>query len=193
LFAKEGFSVEWVDCGARERVCALFSAYAHFLCKKVMKKRQIEQITKIAKSLADSMDYTLVEAALEKEHTSTFLRIYLDKDGGISLDDCEKYHMAIMGKVENFDYDYLEVSSPGIDRPIKTEWDAKRARGKNVEAKLYKAYLGSKLIRGRFISLDEAGYHIESSGKEMVLPKANVAVCRVIFTEEELNKLLKTE
>ncbi len=158
-----------------------------------MKKRQIEQITKIARALADSLGYTLVEAALEKEHASTYLRIYLDKDGGISLDDCEKYHMAIMDKVKDFDYDYLEVSSPGIDRPIKTAWDAEKARGKTVEARLYKAYSGSKVIQGVFLSLDAEGYHIKSAGKEIVLPKANVAVCRVTFTEEELNKLLENK
>ncbi|MDO5022125.1 MAG: ribosome maturation factor RimP [Eubacteriales bacterium] len=156
-----------------------------------MKKQQTEQLIKIAQALADAMGYTLVEAAFEKEHAGVYLRIYLDKAGGISLDDCEKYHMSIMEKVKNFDYDYLEVCSPGIDRPIKTEWDAQRAKGQTVEVKLYKAHNGSKTMHGRFLDLNEAGYHIDIAGEETVIPKADVAMCRMTFTEEELNQLLE--
>ena len=69
--------------------------------------------------LADSLGFELVDVSLDKEGAGKYLRIYIDKPEGITLDDCERYHRAIAPQVEDFDYDFLEVSSPGVDRPLK--------------------------------------------------------------------------
>ena len=86
-----------------------------------------------------SVCYELVDVCLDKENTGKFLRIYVDRPEGMSLDDCERYHRAIMPLVESYDFDFLEVSSPGIDRPLKKDQDFERALGEEVEVHLFKA------------------------------------------------------
>ena len=68
--------------------------------------------------LADEQGLELVDVSLDKEPTGKYLRIYIDKPEGISLDDCERYHRAIQPQLESYDYDFLEVSSPGVDRRL---------------------------------------------------------------------------
>ena len=64
-------------------------------------------------ALAERMGLELVDVSLDKEGAGKYLRIYIDKPQGISLDDCEAYHRAIQPQLESYDYDLLEVSSPG--------------------------------------------------------------------------------
>ena len=110
----------------------------------------IAQITELAERMAGKMGYELVEAAFEKENTGVYLRFYLDKEGGISLDDCEAYHRALQPMLERFDYDFMEVCSPGIDRPIKNQRDADRCLGLEIEVRLYKPQDGQKVFTGQF-------------------------------------------
>ena len=98
--------------------------------------------------LADELGYELVDVALDKEDSGKYLRIYIDKPEGVDLNDCEKYHRAIQPQLESYDYDFLEVSSPGIDRPLKKDRDFERAIGTEVEVHLFKAMDGTKLITG---------------------------------------------
>lgn len=135
-------------------------------------------MTAQAEKLAEKLGYELVEAAFEKEPAGIYLRFYIDKEGGITLDDCEAYHMAVQPRMEKYDYDFLEVCSPGADRPIKTERDAAKARGKMVEARLYKPLNGLKTVSGVFLGLDGDGYHLSQGGAEIVLSKKDAAVVR---------------
>lgn len=140
--------------------------------------KAIDRIAAIAEKLAREQGYELVEAAFEKEHTGMYLRFYIDIPRGISLDDCERFHTALQPKMEPFDYDFMEVCSPGADRPIKTARDAEKARGRIAEAKLYKPLNGQKTITGTFLNLDEEGYHILQNGAEVVLKPKDIAVIR---------------
>ena len=110
----------------------------------------IGQITAIAEKLADQMGYELIEAAYEKENTGMYLRFYLDKEGGVTLDDCEAYHRALQPMIDQFDYDFMEVCSPGVDRPIKNQRDADRCLGLEIEVRLYKPVNGQKVYTGIF-------------------------------------------
>ena len=98
--------------------------------------------------LADELGYELVDVALDKEDSGKYLRIYIDKPEGIDLNDCEKYHRAIQPQLESYDYDFLEISSPGIDRPLKKDRDFERALGMEVELRLFKAVDGQKEFSG---------------------------------------------
>jgi len=69
--------------------------------------------------LARQQNVELVDVELVREGASRYLRIYIDKPDGITLNDCETYHRAVIDLVERVDYDFLEVCSPGIDRPLK--------------------------------------------------------------------------
>lgn len=132
------------------------------------------------------MGYELVDAAYEKEPAGNYLRIYLDVDRGITLDDCEKYHMAVMSKLERFEYDFLEVCSPGVDRPIKSLRDAEKAAGKTVEARLYKPLDGMKTITGILLKLDDEGYHLQVADTIRVIPQKETAVVRCVPDMEVL-------
>ena len=146
--------------------------------KKDKKQNKIEEITQICSDLAQTLDYELVEAAFEKEPTGVYLRIYIDTPQGINLNDCERYHGAVQPRLERFDYDFLEVCSPGIDRPIKTQREAQKAIGQRVEVKLYKPLNGQKTIIGTFLALDDEGYHVLCGEQEWVLPSKDVAIAR---------------
>ena len=112
-------------------------------------------VTPKCQALAQRMGLELVDVCLDKESAGKYLRVYLDKPEGLSLDDCESYHRAIQPQLEQYDYDFLEVSSPGVDRPLKTPRDYERHLGDEVEVKLFKAVNGQKVYTGILAGLDE--------------------------------------
>ena len=97
--------------------------------KKAMSVREAE---KIAQRIADEQNVELVDVELVKEPTGHFLRFFIEKPDGISLNELEAYHRRIQPLVENVEYDFMEVSSPGADRPLKSERDFERAEGLDV-------------------------------------------------------------
>lgn len=137
-------------------------------------------IEKRCGALCEKMGYELVEVAFERENTGCYLRIYLDKDGGITLDDCEAYHRAIQPQLEQEEYDFLEVCSPGLDRPIRNERDAQRHLGETVEIKLYKPQNGTKLFSGVFAGMQDGAYVLETPQGMLTFDKKCVAVARPV-------------
>ena len=141
---------------------------------KNAKNQAAEDVTRIGEQLAQSQGYELVEAAFEKESTGIYLRFYLDKEGGISLDDCEVFHRAVQPKVERFDYDFLEVCSPGIDRPIRNQRDADRCMGLEIEVRLYKALEGKKTFTGLFTGYENGDITIRDGENERTFLKKDL-------------------
>lgn len=140
-------------------------------------KRKVN-LRALCEGLAQDMGYQLLDCGFEKESAGTYLRIYLDSHQGISLSDCEAFHRKVQPLVEELDYDYLEVCSPGIDRPIKTAADAHRALNSRVEIRLYKPLDGQKLFIGQFKGLDEAGYHLAVGDHQYCFPANTVALAK---------------
>ena len=130
--------------------------------------------------LADELGYELVDVALDKEDTGKYLRIYIDKEAGIDLNDCEKYHRAIQPQLESYDYDFLEVCSPGIDRPIKNQRDIDASIGLEVAAKLYKPLNGQKTVQGALVRMNDEEVVILSGEEEVALPRKSVAQVRLV-------------
>ncbi len=144
------------------------------------KNANMARITEICEKAARQFDYELCDAAMEKEPTGRYLRIYIDKEGGITLDDCEKYHRAVQPSLESFDYDFLEVCSPGIDRPLKTQRDIEKSMGLLVEARLYKPVDGRKSVQGLLREMDEDHVRLESGTEIIDLPRKAVAQVRLV-------------
>ena len=88
------------------------------------------EVERRALVVADEMGLELVEVTLQKESRGKCLCVYVDKEGGLSLDDCERYHKRLQPMLEDVDYDIMEVSSPGADRPVKTRRDLRKTRGR---------------------------------------------------------------
>ncbi len=141
----------------------------------------------LSQQLAAEMGYGWIDAELVKEGPGRYLRIYLDKVGGISLDDCERYHRAIQPRLEMIDYDFLEISSPGVDRPLKNERDFARAMGNDIEVKLYKPLDGSKVYQGTLIDYDENSFRIRTAEGERPFLRRDTALIKplLVFKDEE--------
>ena len=156
------------------------------------KNANLQKITAICERHAARLGYELCDAAIEKEPTGRYLRIYIDKDGGITLDDCEAYHRAVQPSLEDFDYDFLEVCSPGIDRPLKSKRDVEKSIGLMVEVRLYKPVDGKKSAQGLLQAMDESAVRIQAGEETMEFPRSAVSQVRLVpdlsaLEEEEEN------
>ena len=144
------------------------------------KQSGAERAAKVCEKIAAEMQYELCDVAFEKEHTGLYLRIYIDKEGGITLDDCEKFHRAAQPKLDDIDYDFMEVCSLGIDRPIKTKRDVEKSIGLLVDVKLYKALDGSKNFTGNLCAMDEKQVVIMMGETQKAFIRKDVAQVRLV-------------
>ena len=148
----------------------------------------VHEAEKIAQKIAQEQNVGLVDVELVKEPTGHFLRFYIEKPDGISVNELETYHRRIMPLVEDVEYDYMEVSSPGADRPLKKERDFERAQGMWVELKTYRPVNGAKVFQGELIGLKDGVIEISSGDEVLAFPQKTVAIVRPLieFTEEDL-------
>ena len=134
--------------------------------------------------LAEEQGLELVDVCLDKEGAGKYLRIYIDKPEGVSLDDCERYHRAIQPQLENYDYDFLELSSPGVDRPLKKDRDFERAIGQEVEVHLFKAVDGVKLITGNLADFSRDEIVLDTPAGEKRLSRRACALVKPVVDME---------
>jgi ribosome maturation factor RimP len=145
----------------------VFDFKKYFVEESMSNRRKIVDIvTKIAKTITDANGFELVEVEYLKEGSNWYLRVYIDKQGGISIDDCQLVSEEVGKKIDEIDpitkaY-YLEVSSPGLDRPLKTERDFEKYSGEKVVVKLRKEEYGAKKHIGKLIGLIDKQITIES-------------------------------
>ena len=101
----------------------------------------------------------LVDVEFVKEGSNWFLRVYIDKPEGVSLEDCENVSRPLNNKIDELDpishEFFLEVSSPGLERPLKKTEDFAKAIGSIVEIRLFKAVDNIKQFEGELVSYDE--------------------------------------
>lgn len=114
----------------------------------------------------------LVDLEFVKEGVNWYLRVYIDKEGGVNIDDCERVSRALEAKLDEHDpieqaY-ILEVSSPGIDRPLKKDADFVKYQGEIIDVKLYKAQNGSKQYQGKLLGLENGVLSIEEEDGTVV-------------------------
>ncbi len=145
------------------------------------------------RSLAERLGYELVDISLDREPTGKYLRIYIDRPEGITLDDCEAYHRAALPLVENYDYDFMEVSSPGIDRPLKTDRDFERGLGTEVEVRLFQAMDGAKELTGVLTGFDADSLTIGTAGGEKRIPRKAAALVKPLVDMEGVEEVEFTD
>lgn len=154
--------------------------------KPSSKANSIGAATSRAQAIANEMGLELVELTLQKESRGKCLCVYVDKEGGLSLDDCEKYHKRLQPLVEDIDYDIMEVSSPGVDRPIKTLRDFEKNRGAVVDVKLFAARDGVKQFRGALTDMTDGSVVItDADGKLIAFDRKDVALIKPVIELEE--------
>ena len=123
-----------------------------------------------------------------KEGSDWYLRVYIDKDGGITVDDCELISRAFNEILDREDYiseQYIfEVSSPGLMRPLKKEKDYKRSVGKLIDIKLYKPVDKCKEFTGVLDSYDKDTVTIKmDDDTQKTFDRSNLAMIRLAFCE----------
>ncbi|MCC3867160.1 MULTISPECIES: ribosome maturation factor RimP [Terrisporobacter] len=149
-----------------------------------MKKNIATEIEQIVLPITEANDLELVDVEYVKEGGEFFLRVYIDKEGGVSLNECELVTRALNPILDEKDpikdnY-YLEVSSPGLDRPLKKDKDFVKYQGRDVEIKLYKSIDGSKLHEGELVGLtEEKNIKVIIDNKEVEFNKKDVALIRL--------------
>ena len=141
-------------------------------------------LTPKCRRVAEQMGFELVEVALDREPAGKYLRIYIDRPEGITLDDCEAYHRAVLPLAESYDYDFMEVSSPGIDRPLKTDRDFERNLGSEVEVRLYRALDGARQWTGILAGYTAEDLILEIAGEEKTIPRKAAALVRPVVDME---------
>lgn len=147
----------------------------------------IKKVEEYVMPIIDKNNYELVETEFVKEGANYYLRLYIDKEGGFSINDCETVSRYLEQKLEEDDFIdkayILEVSSPGIDRVLKKDSEYIKYKGRIVDIKLYKPIDKVKEFQGELIGLIEDKIFINQDNKEISFDKKDVAICRlaVIF------------
>ncbi len=133
-----------------------------------------KNIVKIVKEncepIIEDLGYDLVDLEFVKEEGDYFLRFFIGKVGGITIDDCQKVSEIVGDRLDELDpieesY-YLEVSSPGLDRPLRTDKDLKRNIGMNVELSLYRNIDGKKIYIGELLDYSDEDITILEEGQK---------------------------
>ena len=128
-------------------------------------------------------DFELVDVEYVKEGANWYLRVYADKKGGISIDDCVLISRALEKKLDEEDFIsdayILEVSSPGLGRPLKKEKDFKRSLGEKVECKLFKAVNKQKEFEGILKDYTEEEITLDIDGEDRTFQRKDIAVIRL--------------
>lgn len=153
-----------------------------------MKKTEIEQhCTELVNPIIEENNFELVDVEYVKEGSDYYLRVYADKEGGINIDDCVLISRALEAKLDEADkvkeaY-ILEVSSPGLTRPLKKDKDFKRSIGRLVDIKMYKAVNGSKELCGTLEDYTDVTVTIRLDGGDepIVLNRDEISMIRLAF------------
>ncbi len=150
-------------------------------------KRDYEKRTEeLLKPILEENHLTLWDVEWVKEAGDFHLRAYIDKEGGVTIDDCETVSRALEKQLDAQDFikeNYiLEVSSPGLDRPLKKDRDFARSIGKDVEIRFYRQIDGVKELTGSLssYSADTVTVRLED-GSEKVLNRSDIARIRLAF------------
>lgn len=149
-----------------------------------MKKSIEATIEEMVAKITDPREFEIVDVEYVKEAGEYYLRVYIDKEGGISLSDCESVSRELSEVLDVKDpikdnY-FLEVSSPGLDRPLKKDKDFVRYQGRDVEIKLYKPMNGCKQFEGELVGLTEdKNIKVMIDKNEVEFGKKEVALVRL--------------
>ncbi|MEF9990465.1 MAG: ribosome maturation factor RimP [Romboutsia sp.] len=149
-----------------------------------MKKSIESTIEEMVAVITEPKNFEIVDVEYVKEAGEFYLRVYIDKEGGISLNDCEEVSRALSEVLDvkdpiNDNY-FLEVSSPGLDRPLKKDKDFVRYQGRDIEIKLYKPMNGSKQFEGELVGLtDDKNIKVIIDENEVEFNKKDVALVRL--------------
>lgn len=152
-----------------------------------MKKNIRETVMEAISPAVSELGYRIWDVTYSKIGADYHLEITIDSDEGINIDDCEKVHRAIDPILDECDpiegFYYLEVSSPGLEREIRTEEHIRHCIGMAVEAKLFTAKDGRKSVSGTLSAYEDGVITISSERGEVKLSRSEISKLNTVFTE----------
>jgi len=149
----------------------------------------VETVHDLLVPILDQHHFELVDVEFVKEGSSWYLRVFIDKPNGIDLEDCALVNDALSEKLDSIDPDpipqayFLDVSSPGAERPLKKEADFQNALGEYIHISLYQAVDGEKIYQGILKALDQEtltlAIKIKTRQKEVTFNRKEIAKARL--------------
>ena len=160
-----------------------FTGRAGFMPSHVLSITQ--QVTDLVEPPLESMGFELVDVEYLSRHGKWVLRLYIDKEGGVTLDDCAKVSRELGDLIDVKDiiiHEYvLEVSSPGLDRPLKKEKDLERAIGKKIKVKTIAPVKGRRNYTGYLRNFQEGILYMELENGPVHLPWRDVDKANLVY------------
>ena len=154
-----------------------------------MKKNVRETVREAIEPTVLELGYRIWDVTFSKIGADYHLEITIDSDGGISIEDCERAHRAIDPILDECDpiegFYYLEVSSPGIERELRTEAHIEACIGQMVEAKLFAPKDGRKTVTGELVSFAEGAVTLLSDEGEITLNRAEISKLCTVYVDSD--------
>ncbi|MGO2084213.1 ribosome maturation factor RimP [Vagococcus sp.] len=149
----------------------------------------VEVVTGLVQPITNHYSFELVDIEYVKEGKNWFLRVFIDKDGGIDINECALISEKVGEKLDTINPDpiphayFLEVSSPGAERPLKKESDYENALNEYINVSLYQSVEGEKQYQGYLKALDAdhltLTVTIKTQQKEIIFDRKNIAKARL--------------
>ena len=160
--------------------------------KEVMEREVVDRVRAILHPIVLNEGMELVEIEYRRESSGWILRLILDKEGGVTLDDCTRVSREAGRSMDVEDVIQtpytLEVSSPGLTRPLKTEKDFMKYRGRLIKLKTVDPIQDRRQFKGRLLAVSENGVEIEVDGGIFHILLSNVAKANLEIDQDVLRK-----
>jgi ribosome maturation factor RimP len=143
-----------------------------------MNVKPIEEIRAFLENIATPMGIEIVDVTFDDKQAT--LTVFIETESGVDLDTCEKFHNAILEPIDELDPTYdapytLNVSSPGLDRPFKTQRDFERNLNKEVEVKLFAPIKGKKFLEGVMVAFDDNSVTLQLAKEQLKIARNKIA------------------
>ena len=144
-----------------------------------------KQVEDLVEPILDEMGFELVDVQYLPKYGRWVLRLYIDTEGGVTIDDCARVSREIGDLIDVKDvimHEYiLEVSSPGLNRPLKKDTDFMWAKGKRVKVRMAKPVNGRRNFTGYLKSFEDDTLYVEAEGAVMALPRVEVEKANLVY------------
>lgn len=137
-------------------------------------KKVLSAVEPLVLDVLNNLGYEMVDLTYKKEHYGMVLEVVIYKDGGVDINDCEKVSKALDEPLDKLDptngaaYS-LNVSSPGLDRPLKKLSDFKRNLGNEINIKFFAPFEGNKTLNGNLVSYNETSFVLDVNGTQKTI------------------------
>ena len=145
-----------------------------------MADRVVDKALKIIKPVVEELGYVFVDLEYKKEHSGYVLALTIDKPEGVNINDCERVSRALDAPLDEYDvtngasYSF-NVSSYGLDRQFKTEYDFNKHIGKDVDIKFYAPFMNNKNITANLVSFDNDNITVLFNNEQVVIERKLIA------------------